>query len=144
MTKKEIEEQEREFRDLLASPVYVTVGKKTLTVHPVPMGEIPRIGAMITALDEVDISNVAGMGEEQLQLMADFIYEAIKVEHPTITPPVILKFMTIKCFPDFMMAVMDLNDFFAKMGDMNKMAAGLPMTLGFPNISTEPPVRGGE
>jgi len=130
---------EDDFNDLTNAPIYVEVRGQYFGVRALPMGDIPKLSRLVNAIGEMEIDKPITASPEQLELMARIIRIGIKEDHPKMTVDKILRSMPIGAFPDFLVAVLDTNDFFGKMQDYRKMAAGQPMNFGFPNISKELP-----
>lgn len=128
-----------DFKDFANAPFYVEVRGETFKVRALPMGEIPKLAKLMEALNDLDTSNVAGLPPEALDTFAKIIRIGIKTDHPKMTVEKILKTMPLGAFPDFLVAVMDSNDFFGKMQDYYRLAGNQPLVLGFPNISRMPP-----
>ena len=128
-----------DFKDFANAPFYVEVRGETFMVRALPMGEIPKLAKLMEALSDVDTANVAGIPSEKLRTFAEIIRIGVKTDHPKMTVDKILRKIPLGAFPDFLVAVMDSNDFFGKMQDYYRLAANQPLVFGFPNISRTPP-----
>ena len=128
-----------DFKDFANAPFYVEVRGEIYKVRALPMGEIPKLAKLMERLADVDMSNPQTIDPAQLQIFAEIIRIGIKTDHPKMAVAQILKKMPLGAFPDFLVAVMDSNDFFGKMQDYYRLAANQSLVLGFPNISRTPP-----
>lgn len=143
-TKKTVEARgpmptEDDFSDLTNEPLYVEVRGEHFKVRALPMIDIPKLSRLMEKLSEIDTSNPTLMSPDHLRVLGQIIRIGIKADHPEMTVDKILRKLPLGAFPDFLVAVLDSNDFFGKMQDYYRMAAGEKMTLGFPNISKLPP-----
>jgi len=131
---------EQDFKDLANEPMYVTVKGEVFKVRALAMGEIPKLARLIERMGEIEQAKGASdFDEGKLRLMAQIIRIGVKQDHPDLSVEKIMQKFPLGAFPDFLVAVMDTNDFFGKMTDYYRMAAGQQMMFGFPNISDKPP-----
>lgn len=93
---------------------------RTFYILPCSLFELPKLYELF-AKWQTKQSSGATSSVESMKVMSEIIHFGIKEKHPDMTIEACEKHFTLSDFPKILKVMMDLNDFFAGMREINAM-----------------------
>lgn len=106
----------------------VKVCGKIYSISPTKFGELKKLGKLISQLDEDEaVEDNEIIADRQVNLMCEIVHMGLKNEHPDMTIEKVKKEFTLLSFPPIYKIMLELNDFFSEMKDMQGKVISLPL-----------------